>query len=128
MGGSFCEDELLKAGCAALSRPTGLWPSDDYGSAWKEQHEPQFPVPPENNSPDWAIVVWARIKESIVFSKSLVFCNLFNGFYRKKLLANAICWLEGVNIHKIIEKSLYPADFLTNSWKIVLTWRRRKGT
>jgi hypothetical protein len=30
------------------------------------------------------------MKKNIVFIKSLVFCNLFNAFYRKKLLANAI--------------------------------------
>jgi hypothetical protein len=39
------------------------------------------------------------MKESIVFIKSLVFCNLFNAFYRKKLLANAI------NIKKLAARS-----------------------
>jgi hypothetical protein len=30
------------------------------------------------------------MKENILFTKSLVFCNILNALYRKKLLANAI--------------------------------------
>jgi hypothetical protein len=68
-------ETMYKAAQQEYSRSRPLWPSDEYGSAYKKQLWRPLPVPPENNFPGWAQDVWARIKESMVFTKSLVFCN-----------------------------------------------------